>query len=184
MSLQRLLSVALVASLAPLAAGCTSDQELAQLDGTLDTDGYALFAVDNQRQQRNDVTVRIRNADPGATYVLFYSPRAPRNVGWFQFDPRDKSRCGGDIGAHCEVDGFGFMVDVQTAPDDGASDRAEVTLRDDRCGCDGDHDDDDWTGHWAVMRVERTNRTNPITIDVWAKRIRSYASEPKIMQLQ
>ncbi|MBX3264500.1 MAG: hypothetical protein KIS78_24965 [Labilithrix sp.] len=172
---------ALAASLVTLAAaGCTSDEESATTEGTMRSDGYALFAVENERQQRNDVTVTVREADPGATYVLLYSERPPRNVGWFLFDPSTKSRCGGSTGPHCEVPGFGHMVDVVTVPE-GAS---EVVLRDERCGCNADSDESSWTGHWAILRVERTDRTNALTFDVRALKVRGYASEPKVDQLQ
>ncbi|MBX3215581.1 MAG: hypothetical protein KF850_26315 [Labilithrix sp.] len=161
-------------------AGCDADEESVTTEGTMRSDGYALFAVDNKRQQRNDVTVTVGDADPGATYVLLYSERAPRNVGWFRFDPGSRSRCGGSTGPHCEVPAFGHMVDVVTVPE-GAS---EVVLRDERCGCDADNDDASWTGHWAVMRIERTDRTNTLRFDVRALKVRGYASEPKVDQLQ
>lgn len=160
--------------------GCDIDSAKASADGTIAADGYALFAVDNERQQRNDVTVTVSDADPGATYVLLYSDKAPRNVGWFLFDPSTKSRCGGDTGPHCEVSGFGHMVDFVKVPE-GAT---QVTLRDERCGCDADHDSRSWTGHWAVMRVERTNRTNKVKFDVEALKVKDFASEPDIEQLQ
>ena len=152
----------------------------ASVDGTISSDGYALFAVDNDRQQRNDVAVTVTDADPGATYVLLYSSRAPKNVGWFLFDPKSKSRCGGDTGPHCEVPGFGHLVDVVTVPE-GAT---EITLRDERCGCDADRYRSPWSGHWAVMRVERTNRTNKVRFDVDALKVKDYAVEPDIKQLQ
>src|SRR5690606_30001128 len=107
----RLLLPALVFAVSGHAIGCVEDEEHANVDGTIRADGYALFAVDNDRQQRNDVTVAIREADPGSTYVLLYAPEAPRNVGWFLFDPTTRSRCGGEIGPHCAVPGFGYMVD-------------------------------------------------------------------------
>lgn len=170
----------LVATSAWTATGCTVSEEYTQLHGTIGVDGYALFAVENDRQQRNLVTVTVSNADPEATYVLFYSPVAPRNVGWFLFDPSSVSRCGGTLGSHCNVDGFGYMVDVVDVPN-GAT---EVTLRDDQCGCDGNRPDRDWTGHWAVMRVGRTHRTNAVTIEVVSHKVKDFASEPKIRQLQ
>jgi hypothetical protein len=163
-----------------LAIGCVEDNESASISGTINSDGYALFSVDNDRQQRNDVTVTVKDADPGSTYVLLYSESAPKNVGWFLFDPAAKSRCGGDTGPHCEVPGFGYMVDTLKVPE-GAT---EITLRDDRCGCDADHHRSGWTGHWAVMRVERTNRENQVTFDVQAHKVKDYAIEPQIQQLQ
>lgn len=163
------------------AAGCLEDEETTQVDGTMKADGYALFAVENDRQQRNDVTVTVHDADPGATYVLLYSDDAPKSVGWFLFDPNTRSRCGGDVGPHCEVaGGFGYMVDVVKVPE-GAT---EVSLRDQRCGCDADNYRSGWTGHWAVMRIERTDRTNRITFDVHALKVKDYAIEPQIDQLQ
>ena len=153
---------AIVVAIASVAAvGCLDDQESAKVEGTMNADGYALFAVENDRQQRNDVTVTVRDVEPGASYVLLYSSSAPRNVGWFLFDPSTKSRCGGDTGPHCEVRGYGHMVDVVKVPE-GAT---EVQLRDERCGCDADREDTRWTGHWAVMRVERTDRTSSITFE-------------------
>jgi hypothetical protein len=162
------------------AVGCTNDEEHTVVDTTMNADGYALFAVDNDRQQRNDLSIVVRDVDPGATYVLLYSDKAPTNVGWFLFDPNDKTRCGGDIGPHCEVAGYGYMVDVLKVREG----TKEITLRDGRCGCDADRYRSSWTGHWAVMRVERTNRTNPVTVDVWAKRVKDYAVEPEVKQLQ
>ncbi len=168
-----------VLSLASARGGC-KEQEDERLDVTMRSDGYALFAVDNERQQQNDVAITVRDVDPGATYVLLYSRKAPQNVGWFAFDPTTRERCGGDTGSHCSIDGYGYMVDAVTA----AGGASEITLRDQRCGCDGDNDSKDWTGHWAVMRVERTGRTNRVAIDVHAKEISGYASDPKIAQLQ
>jgi hypothetical protein len=162
------------------AVGCVEDEESAKVAGTIKSDGYALFVVDNDRQQRNDVTVTVREADPGTTYVLLYSESAPKDVGWFLFDPTTKSRCGGDTGPHCEVPSFGFMVDVAKVPE-GAT---EVTLRDERCGCDADSSGSSWTGHWAVMRIERTSRTNQVTFDVKALKVKDFAVEPEIRQLQ
>ncbi|MBX3208785.1 MAG: hypothetical protein KF764_27380 [Labilithrix sp.] len=180
-SLPKSLAHALVLTVvAASAAGCVNDEESAKADGTMKSDGYALFAVENSRQQRNDVTVTVRDADAGATYVLLYSEGAPRNVGWFLFDPNARSRCGGSTGPHCEVAGFGYMVDVVKV----AEGSTEVVLRDERCGCDADSDEKSWTGHWAVMRVERTDRTNAVTFDVRALKVSGYASEPKIDQLQ
>ena len=156
------------------------DEESASITATMKSDGYALFSVDNDRQQRNDVTVTVKDVDPGSTYVLLYATSAPKNVGWFLFDPSTKSRCGGDVGPHCEVPGFGYMVDTVRVPD-GAT---EITMRDDRCGCDADESHEGWTGHWAVMRVERTNRENTVTLDVRAHKVKDFADEPKILQLQ
>jgi hypothetical protein len=173
-------STLLVSSLAVAVVGCVEDTESASVSGTINSDGYALFSVDNDRQQRNDITVTVRDADPAATYVLIYSAAAPKNVGWFLFDPASKSRCGGETGAHCEIPGFGYMVDSITVPE-GAT---EVTLRDDRCGCDADHYKSGWTGHWAVMRIERTNRENKVTFDVQALKVKDYAIEPQIEKLQ
>ncbi len=170
----------LVATTSLGAVGCVNDEESASVDGTMKSDGYALFSVENSRQQRNDVTVTIKDADPGASYVLLYSDKAPKNVGWFLFDPSTKSRCGGDTGPHCEVAGFGYMVDVAKA----AEGVTEVTLRDGRCGCDADRHHSSWTGHWAVMRIERTDRTNKIRFEVQALKVKDYATEPEIEQLQ
>lgn len=161
-------------------AACNDEEESASLHGTLRSDGYALFSVENGRQQRNDVTVAVKDADPGATYVLLFSPNAPKNVGWFQFDPTSKSRCGGSTGPHCEVSGYGYVVDVMTVTE-GAS---EVILRDDRCGCDADNQSKRWTGHWAVMRVERTDRPNGLFFHVAATKVKSHVDEPKVEQLQ
>ena len=61
--------------------------------------------------------------------------------------------------------------------------RGVVTLRDDRCGCNADNDDRDWTGYWAVMRVERPGRENLVRFEVWAKAVKSHADEPTIRQL-
>jgi hypothetical protein len=170
----------LVSALLVSTTGCTEDVEHAGVDGTMKSDGYALFSVDNERQQRNDVSITVRDVDPGATYVLIYTSKAPPNVGWFQFDPASKSRCGGDVGDHCAIPGYGYLVDVVTVPE-GAR---EITLRDDQCGCDADHYDKDWTGHWAVMRIERPNKTSPIRVDVWAKAVKSHAEKPDLAQLQ
>lgn len=162
------------------AVGCVADTANASIDGTFRSDGYALFAVENDRQQRNDVTVTITDADPGSTYVLLYSSRAPKNVGWFLFDPSTTSRCGGDTGPHCEVPGFGHMVDVVTVPENATT----VSLRDARCGCDADRHGSSWTGHWAVMRIERTKRPNQVRFEVEAKKVKDYAVEPHVDQLQ
>jgi hypothetical protein len=162
------------------AVGCVEDEENAKVDGTIKADGYALFAVDNDRQQRNDVTVTVRDADPGSTYVLLYSEGAPKSVGWFLFDPTTRSRCGGETGPHCEVPEFGHMVDFVTVPEG----ETEVTLRDERCGCDADSSAESWTGHWAVMRVERTNRTNQFSFDVKALKVKDFVAVPEIKQLQ
>lgn len=177
--IRALIPPTLVISAGLAVTGC-DDTTTKNVDGVIDADGYALFAVDNDRQQRDDVTVTVREADPGATYVLLYSPTAPRDVGWFQFDPSTKSRCGGDTGPHCEVPSFGYMVDFAKVPE-GA---AEITLRDERCGCDADNKGSSWTGHWAVMRVERTQRTNKITFDVKTVKVSSFATEPNVKQLQ
>ena len=161
-------------------AGCTEDVEHAGVDGTMKSDGYALFSVENQRQQRNDITVTIRDVEPGSTYVLIYNDLAPRDVGWFRFDPTTTSRCGGDIGAHCAITNVGYLVDVVKVPE-GAS---EITLRDDQCGCDADRYEKDWTAHWAVMRIERPNKESPIRLDVWAKAVKNHAEKPDLSQLQ
>lgn len=176
-----LLAAAAVLAVTSLAVvGCHGDTATASMNVTMHADGYALFSVDNPRQQRNDVTVTVSDADPGATYVLLYSSGAPRNVGWFLFDPSSTSRCGGDIGPHCEVPGFGYLADVATVSENGAS----VTLRDDRCGCDADRQGRSWTGHWAVMRIERTNRSNEVRFEVEAIKVKSHAEEPDIDHLQ
>jgi hypothetical protein len=72
------------------------------------------------------------------------------------------------------------MVDVVTVPENAST----VTLRDERCGCDADHHRSPWTGHWAVMRVERTNRANQVRFDVEALKVKDYAVEPDVDQLQ
>lgn len=181
MSLTR--SAALAAVLAVSAStlvGCGDNEEHAQLDATMRSDGYALFAVDNNRQQRNDVSIRVKDADPGATYALLYSPEPPTSAGWFQLDVDSRSRCGGDLGPHCEIQGgFGYLVDWVKVPEG----TTEITLRDDRCGCDASHESKSWTGHWAVMRIERTNKPNQMTVDVWAKTLKNISSEPDITQL-
>jgi hypothetical protein len=63
--------------------------------------------------------------------------------------------------------------------------KTEITLRDDRCGggcaVDGDKD---WTGHWAVMRIERTNRPSAVRFDVWARALEDHAEKPDVLQLQ
>lgn len=182
--LARLVPGATLLCLTALAAsslvGCADKEEHAQLDATMTSDGYALFAVDNDRQQRNDVTFRVKDAEPGATYALLYSPDAPTSAGWFQLDVSSRSRCGGDLGPHCEIQGgFGYLVDFVKVPE-GAT---EIVLRDDRCGCDAKNDSKSWTGHWAVMRIERTNKPNQMTVDVWAKTLQSIATEPDITQL-
>lgn len=174
--------VALAAFLGLSAGGCDEDQEHAQLDATMKSDGYALFSVDNNRQQRNDVTFKVKDAEPNATYALLYSPEAPTSAGWFQLDVSSRSRCGGDLGPHCEIPGgAGYLVDWIKTGDGTAT--TEITLRDDRCGCDARNDSKAWTGHWAVMRVERTNKENQMTVDVWTKAINSIATEPEISQL-
>jgi len=162
------------------AAGCTEDIEHVGVDGTMKSDGYALFSVENGRQQRNDITMTLRDVEPKSTYVLIYSVDPPTNTGWFRFDPNSVQRCGGDIGTHCIVPGYGYLVDVVTVPEG----QTEVTLRDDRCGCDADRYERDWLGHWAVMRIERPNKTNPIRFDVWAKAVKSHAEKPELLQLQ
>lgn len=182
----RVFTLCLSLAAATFAAGCLDEEEHASKDGSLNADGYALFEVENDRQQRNDVTVRIKQPDPDATYVLFYSPDPPKNVGWFQFDPSTRSRCGGDVGPHCQVGDYGYMVDVVKAgPNDPAKGSpAEVVLRDDRCGCDGDEDWREWKGYWAVLRVERLNHANAVAIEVTARAIEDYAEEPEIEQLE
>lgn len=183
MFLRRFLSIATVVSLASLAVACDDKDNIGSIDGTLRADGYALFSVDNTRQQRDDVVITVRNVTPGNTYVLLYSAEAPKNAGWFQFDPSTKQRCGGDVGDHCKVDGYGWMVDTIKVPD-GAT---EIVLRDERCGCNADRKDDDWTGHWAVMRIERqtaTSTESPIHFEVQPHKIDSFTVEPDITQLQ
>lgn len=180
MSLARLHLASIVAVLAASAVGCEPDEEHSSLDATMKSDGYALFAVDNNRQQRNDVTVKVKDAEPNATYALIYSPNAPTSSGWFQLDVNAKSRCGGDVGPHCDIgSGFGYLVDWIKVPEG----KTEVTLRDDRCGCDARNDSKAWTGHWAVMRIERTNTEDQLQVDVWTKPIESIATEPEITQL-
>ncbi len=178
--LQRFVSLSIVAGLACAVAGCDVDTT-ADVDGTLRADGFALFAVENDRAQRNDVTVTIDDVDPGATYVLLYSPTAPRNVGWFLFDPSTRSTCNSDLVGACEVAGYGYVVDVVTAPDDAK----RITLSDERCGCDGSRKSH-WTGHWAVMRIERTSRTNRLRFDVHARESDDggFAKAPDVDQLQ
>lgn len=115
---------------------CTSDTEEAQASGELRYDGYALFAVENDRQQQNTVTVRVEDAEPLATYVLLYADFIPRSTGWFQLDPKTLDRCGGSLGPHCGIPDVGYLVDVATVPAGASS----ITLRDGRCGCDADHE--------------------------------------------
>lgn len=172
-----------IAALGASVLGCEQEEQSSSLSATLKTDGYALFAVDNERQQRNDVGITVEQLAPGSTYVMLYSEGAPANVGWFLFDPSTTARCGGDPGPHCEVPGYGYLVDVATVPDGASS----VTLRDARCGCDAKHDRNAWTGHWAVMRVDRPTRESrpqPLTVGVRAIRLRDFAREPEIRQLQ
>lgn len=176
----RLLGV-LALSLVSLTVACDEEKDEKSRDGTMKSDGYALFSVDNPRQQRDDVTVIVSDVDPGATYVLIYSAGAPKNTGWFLFDPDSRDRCGGDTGPHCEIpDSYGHMVDKVTVPAGATS----ITLRDQRCGCDANRSNDDWTGHWAVMRVERTNRENKINFFVRAGKIDLFTDTPEISQLQ
>ena len=182
MLLRRLLRITAVVSLASLAVAC-DDSNIGSIDGSLRTDGYALFSVDNSRQQRDDVVITVGNVTPGQTYVLLYSQDAPKDAGWFQFDPTTKERCGGDVGDHCKVDGYGWMVDTITVPEGAPN----IVLRDERCGCNADRKDDDWTGHWAVMRVERqtpTTTASPIHFEVQPHKIESFTVEPDITQLQ
>jgi len=177
-----LLSFVTVLGLGAIAAGCKEQDEHAQLDATMKSDGYALFAVDNNRQQSNDVSVKIKDAEPGQTYVLIYSNDPPESSGWFQFDVDSRSRCGGDVGPHCEIPGgFGYMVDYIKVPAGDAP--TEIQLRDERCGCDETHDSKSWTGHWAVMRVNRTNKEDQLTVDVWAKTVKTINTKPEISQL-
>jgi hypothetical protein len=170
----------LAAAAATSAVGCVNKEELSTLDATIKSDGYALFAVNNEQQQRNDFIVKVKNPDPNSTYVLFYSPDTPGTAGWFLFDPAGRERCGGDLGEHCKVGEYGYMVDYKKAGE-GAQ---EIILRDDRCGCDANNTSKHWTGHWAVMRVERTNKENQVTVDVWAKAIKDFANDVSIDQLQ
>ena len=180
MSLPRLYLASVVALLAATALGCEREEEHAQLDATMKTDGYALFSVDNNRQQRNDVTIKIKDAEPNATYALLYSDDAPTSAGWFALDVNAKQRCGGDLGPHCDIgSGHGYLVDVVKVP----AGATEITLRDDRCGCDARHETKSWTGHWAVMRVERTNTEDQLQVDVWTKPLDTIATEPEISQL-
>lgn len=180
MSLPRLSLISSVALLAFAAAGCDIDEEHKSLDATMKADGYALFAVENNRQQRNDVSIKVKDAEPNATYALIYSESAPVSSGWFQLDLNGKVRCGTVIGSHCEIPaGHGYLVDWVKVPE-GAS---EIVLRDERCGCDEKNEDKAWTGHWAVLRVERTNTEDQLTVDVNVKAVKSIATEPDIHQL-
>ncbi len=172
-----------LSALVVLSLGCHGDDEVGSIDGTLHADGYALFSVDNERQQRNDVVITVRNVRPGETYVLFYSKDAPKTVGWFAFDPNTTSRCGGDVGDHCRVGDYGWLVDTVRVPDNATF----ITFRDQRCGCNADRDGEDWTGHWAVMRIERgaaTTPESPIHFEVSARKVESFTVEPDITQLQ
>lgn len=183
MFLRRFLGIAAIACVSALAVACDDDDNIEAIDGTLRADGYALFSVDNSRQQRNSVTATVGNVTPGQTYVLLYSREAPKNVGWFLFDPSTRSRCGGSVGDHCKVNGYGWMVDTVTVPDAAT----EIVLRDEQCGCDADRDDDDWTGHWAVMRIERGDSTtpeSPIHFEVRPRKVEAFTVEPDITQLQ
>lgn len=177
----RLLGLATLLLAASLLGGCTSDVESARFDGSLREDGYALFKIDSERQQQTDLVVRITNAEPGARYVLMYSGAAPRSTGWFAIDLDRVSRCGGSTGPHCEVpDGFGYLVDAATAGDDAGA----IELRHDVCACDGDDENESWSAWYAVMRVERTGQTSPVHVEVVATKVRGWADEPEIRQLQ
>ena len=183
MVLRRISSLAAIVLVSALALACDDKDNIGSIDGSLKADGYALFAVDNTRQQRDNVVVTVRNVTPGNSYVLFYSKEAPKNAGWFLFDPSTRSRCGGSVGDHCKVDGYGWMVDTVKVPE-GAT---EIVLRDEQCGCDADRDDDDWTGHWAVMRIERGTTTtpeSPIHFEVQPHKVEAFTVEPDITQLQ
>jgi hypothetical protein len=178
MSLRRFLPAFVVLSL-----GCHTDDDVGSIDGALHADGYALFSVDNDRQQRNDVVITVRNVRPGETYVLLYSKAAPKAVGWFAFDPATTSRCGGDEGDHCRVGDYGWLIDTVRVPA-GAND---ITFRDQRCGCNADRESEDWTGHWAVMRIERgtlTTPESPIHFEASARKVEGFTVEPDITQLQ
>ena len=162
--------------------GCTAE-ERASLDATMSSDGYALFSVENDTEQDNRVSVVVKDADPGATYVLIYAGDAPVNTGWFLFDPGATSPCtGSSLEKRCDIPGYGYLVDVVKAPPDGS----EITLSDrNRCHeCSWDRDQSNWTGHWAVMRVERTERSHRLSFAVVAKHDDSFAHEPEIRQLQ
>ena len=60
-----------------------------------------------------------------------------------------------------------------------------AVLRDERCGC-GDDNDRDWTGHWAVMRIDRTpEHADTISFHVDAlKNDGDWTSTPDISRLQ
>jgi hypothetical protein len=172
---------------APLAlsgAGCMHETEFTHFDGEIRQDGYALFEIKNDRAQHDDVVVHVGGVDPGTRYVLLYSDRAPASSGWFQLDPSTRSRCGGSPGPHCDVgDGFGFMVDVVTVPEG----KSDVVLRHGVCSCDGDPDERrnrEWSAYYAVMRVERTGKTQFVKVEVTAREVDGYAETPTIHQLQ
>lgn len=174
MSISWTFRFAALLALTALAAGCsqTSDRTI---NTTIHSD-YALFQVENDQAQRNDVAVTLNDVEPGSQYVLFFAPDAPHDTGWFQFDPSQLQTCGSMIGPHCEAPGYGYMVDVLTAQPGQTS----LTLRDERSSHDiydddpswdawgGDPNDDAWTGRWAVMRIVRTDADAPVTFHVQA----------------
>jgi hypothetical protein len=176
----RLASLLPLVGFLALTAACDEEDDATTYGATMHTDGYALFSVDNNRQQRDQITATITSADPGATYILLYSEDQPKDTGWFQFDPSTKQRCGGEVGDHCLIDGYGYMVDEMKVPDGQTS----VTLRDERCGCDANNEDKDWSGHWAVMRIERTNTENKISFEVAPHKLTTFTTEPDVHQLQ
>ena len=65
---------------------------------------------------------------------------------------------------------------------------ALIPLFDVRCDDDErhyDHRTRDWDAYYAVMRIERTGKTQALKVQVMAHQVNdSYATEPKIRQLQ
>lgn len=155
-------------------AGCEVDHERSDFDTTMNADGYALVEVENEDARENDVTITVRDADPGATYALLYSHESPRFVGWFQLDPASP-KCGSELRERCEVQGYGHVVDLRRV----LPGTTEVALRG-----RSEHDDSEtWRSYWAVLRIEPTNRPNTVHVTVVAKHGVD-AGHPKIFKRQ
>ena len=167
------------------AVGC-ADPDFVRVDATMKSDGYALFSVDSDRE-RHDVAVTIRDPDPNATYVLIHSEREPTNVGWFRLEAPvspwacrtvlGPDRCIDDIGAvpGRELIGYGVVIESVKVPAKGAS----VTLRGQSTHCTAECNG---KSYWAVMRVERTDRSTPIQLDVTLESPRGLTLD--VVQLQ
>lgn len=169
-----------VAGLLLLAACGGTDQKT--VTRPMNADGYSLFEVQNDNQQRNAVTVTLENLTPNTSYVLLYTQNQPDNAGWFAIDPDTLKACS-TSNVQCSIPGYGDLVDVATV----APNTNTLTLHDDRCGCGGDDDDseDDWTGHWAVMRVEQAPSPATIRFHVEAVSVHdNWTTTPDITQLQ